>query len=116
MSMTSRSAETGVRDGLAYVLLRPEGPATGGVVTVHGADSRKENHLDFAQACVAAGLAVVAFDQRGHGESAGALDGRAVDDVATLAALLPAGAPVALRGSSMGGWLALAAAPAVGAA
>jgi pimeloyl-ACP methyl ester carboxylesterase len=114
--------ETAVRNGLAYVLLRPPGPGpaaggvvTGGVVTLHGAGSRKENHLDFAHACVAAGIAVVAFDQRGHGASAGALDGRAVEDVATVAALLAPG-PVALRGSSMGGWLALAAAAMVGAA
>ena len=52
----------------------------------------------------------MAFDQRGHGESAGAMDGRAVDDVATMAGVLPAGLPVALRGSSMGGYLALVAA------
>jgi uncharacterized protein len=49
------------------------------------------------------------FDQRGHGESEGALDRRAVDDVATMADLLPAGAPLGLRGSSMGGYLALVA-------
>ena len=115
MWVTSPHVEPGVRDGLAYVLLRPAGRAAGGVVTLHGADSRKENHLDFAEACVAAGLAVVAFDQRGHGASAGALDGRAVADVAAIAALLPPG-PVALRGSSMGGWLALAAAALVDAA
>jgi uncharacterized protein len=107
--------ELGSRDGLAYALFRPEGPAAGGVVIVHGADSAKENHFDFARACRAAGLAAVAFDQRGHGRSAGALDGRAIDDVAAVAALLD-GVPVALRGSSMGGWLSLAAAGAVGAA
>ena len=88
----------------------------GGVVVLHGAGSQKENHFDFARACRAAGLAAVAFDQRGHGASDGALDGRAIDDVATIAALLPDGAPVALRGSSMGGWLALAAGAALDAA
>jgi pimeloyl-ACP methyl ester carboxylesterase len=102
-------AEQGVRDGLAYALFAPAGTPPGGVVILHGAGSQKENHYDFARACVAAGLAAVAFDQRGHGESEDALDGRAIEDVATVAALLPAGRPVALRGSSMGGFIALAA-------
>jgi pimeloyl-ACP methyl ester carboxylesterase len=111
---TPPPADAGRRDGLAYALFLPDGPAAGGVVILHGAGSAKENHVDFALACRAAGLAAVAFDQRGHGESGGALDGRAVEDVATIAELLPAG-PVALRGSSMGGWLSLAAAARVGA-
>lgn len=106
----------GVRDGLAYALFAPREDAGGGVVVIHGAGSQKENHFDFARACRAAGLAAVAFDQRGHGESDGALDGRAIDDVGTIAALLPDGVPVALRGSSMGGWLALAAGAALDAA
>jgi alpha-beta hydrolase superfamily lysophospholipase len=108
--------EQGVHDGLAYALFAPDGPPAGGVVVLHGAGSQKENHYDFARECRAAGLAAVVFDQRGHGATAGALDGRAIDDVASIAALLPDGVPVALRGSSMGGWLALAAADAVGAA
>jgi pimeloyl-ACP methyl ester carboxylesterase len=98
-------AEQGVRDGLAYALFARGGPALGGVVILHGAGSQKENHFVFARA--GAGLAAIAFDQRGHGASTGALDARALDDVATMAALLPEG-PVALRGSSMGGWVALA--------
>jgi pimeloyl-ACP methyl ester carboxylesterase len=106
--------DLGSRDGLAYALFRPEGSPAGGVVILHGADSAKENHFDFARACRAAGLAAVAFDQRGHGASDGALDGRAVDDVAAIASLL-GGGPVALRGSSMGGWLSLAAAGAAAA-
>src|SRR3954469_5232703 len=114
---TEPPAEQGVRDGLAYALFLPAGdPAAGGVVVIHGAGSQKENHFDFARECRAAGLAAVCFDQRGHGASEGALDGRAIDDVATVAALLPDGAPVALRGSSMGGWLALAAGAALDAA
>jgi pimeloyl-ACP methyl ester carboxylesterase len=109
-------AEQGVHAGLAYALFVPDRTPAGGVVILHGAGSQKENHYDFARACRAAGLAAVAFDQRGHGDSDGALDGRAVEDVATIAALLPAGRPVALRGSSMGGFIALAAGAAVGAA
>lgn len=64
------------------------------------------------------GLAAVCFDQRGHGETGGRLGAGAVDDVVTVAAHLRTAlgdprAPIALRGSSMGGCLAiLAAAPA----
>ena len=97
-------------DGLAYTLAEPDGEPLGGVVVLHGAGSCKENHLDFAVACAAHGLAAIAFDQRGHGASAGALGAGAIDDVAAIAALLPGRGPVFLRGSSMGGFLALAAA------
>jgi pimeloyl-ACP methyl ester carboxylesterase len=106
----------GIRDGLACAVFLPDDTPAGGVVVLHGAGSQKENHYDFARACRAAGLAAVAFDQRGHGESDGALDGRALEDVATVAAELPDGVPLALRGSSMGGWLALAAGAALDAA
>jgi pimeloyl-ACP methyl ester carboxylesterase len=105
-------AAIGVRDGLSYALFLPPVRPLGGVLILHGAGSAKENHFDFADACRAAGLAALAYDQRGHGASAGALDGRAIDDAVAMAALLPAG-PVAVRGSSMGGWLALASAPAL---
>ncbi len=106
--------EEGVRDGLAYTLFLPDGPPIGGVVALHGADSRKENHFDWCRECRAAGLAAVVFDQRGHGASPGPMDGRMIEDVATIAGVLP-DAPLALRGSSMGGFLAIAAAAAAGA-
>ena len=109
-------AELGVTDGLAYSLWLPEQPARGGIVVLHGAGSTKESHHDMARAAMAWGFAAVCFDQRGHGESEGALDGRAIDDVGRIMALLPPGIPVALRGSSMGGWLALVAARELGAA
>jgi uncharacterized protein len=101
---------------LAHVLDRPEGDPWGGLVILHGAGSRKENHADMARAAAAAGLATVRFDMRGHGETGGILDGRAIEDVAAAAALLAPGLPLALRGSSMGGYLALVAAAEVGAA
>ena len=113
-------SETGVHDGLAYSLWLPA-TAKGGVVVLHGAGSCKENHHDFARAALGADLAAIAFDQRGHGESEGPMDGRAVDDVAQMATLLRdrvdgdgdgAPAPIALRGSSMGGYLALVSAAA----
>jgi uncharacterized protein len=100
---------------LAHLLDLPAGEPRGGLVILHGAGSRKENHADMAAAATAAGLAVVRFDMRGHGDSGGLLDGRALDDVAAAAALLPAGLPFALRGSSMGGYLALVAAEHAGA-
>ncbi len=109
-------AGAGRHAGLAYELALPAGAPRGGVVVLHGAGSRKENHRDFAQACAAAGLAALVFDQRGHGASGGALDARALDDVGEMASLLPAGPPIFLRGSSMGGFLALAAAGRCGAA
>jgi pimeloyl-ACP methyl ester carboxylesterase len=113
-----RPAKTGTYQGLAYALWLPEdglpAPAAG-VVTVHGAGSRKENHYDFARAVIAIGLPAMTFDQRGHGESDGLLDARAIDDVVAIADVLRGelgdeNAPVALRGSSLGGYLALAAA------
>jgi pimeloyl-ACP methyl ester carboxylesterase len=107
-------AEIGVCDGLSYALFTPSGAALGGVVILHGAGSQKESHYDFARRLRAHGIAAVSFDQRGHGDSEGALDGRAAADVARIAELLPPG-PVALRGSSMGGLLALVSAEAAGA-
>jgi uncharacterized protein len=107
--------ETGISDGLAWARFEPTGgrEPLAGVVTLHGAGSTKENHFDFARTCAGGGLAVLAFDARGHGESPGPLDGRALDDVARMADLLRDRAGVdaiGLRGSSMGGYLALAAA------
>ena len=104
----------GKADGLAYALFEPPGGASSGVVVLHGAGSVKESHYDFARQLRASGLAAVCFDQRGHGESDGALGEGALDDVATIRALLPPG-PVGLRGSSMGGFMALAAASRVSA-
>jgi uncharacterized protein len=102
-------------EALAHLVDLPTGEPWGGLVILHGAGSRKENHADMAAAAAAAGLAVVRYDMRGHGESDGVLDGRALDDVAAAAGLLPAGLPLALRGSSMGGYLALVAASRAGA-
>ena len=54
-------------------------------------------------------MAALALDLRGHGDSEGALDAGAMDDVlAGLDALAERGhAPLGVRGSSMGGMLAL---------
>ena len=82
-----------------------------GVVVLHGAGSAKESHFDFARGCRDEGMAALAFDSRGHGRSEGDFGPGAVDDVLAMADLLRAHVPrVALRGSSMGGFLALHAA------
>jgi pimeloyl-ACP methyl ester carboxylesterase len=108
----------GWRDGLAWALFSPRqgGRApVSGVVVLHGADSAKENHFDFARACRSAGLAALAFDARGHGASDGPMDARAIADVAVMADVLreqTGVAAVGLRGSSMGGYLSIVAAEA----
>ena len=112
-------AETSTRDGLAYTLWLPD-EVRGGLVILHGADSCKESHHDFARKALPLGLASVSFDQRGHGASPGPLDAHAVEDVASMASLLREATgdhtlPIALRGSSMGGYLALVAAAPAGA-
>jgi uncharacterized protein len=109
--------EVATSDGLAYSLWLPARRAAGAaVVILHGAGSCKESHHDYARVLVGAGFATLAFDARGHGASGGRLDGRAIDDVARMADRLRercgADIPVALRGSSMGGYLALAGAAA----
>jgi alpha-beta hydrolase superfamily lysophospholipase len=115
-------AQTGRCKGLAYTLWlpAPEKVTLGGVVVLHGAGSCKESHHDYARALIMAGLAAVTFDQRGHGESDGPMDGRVLDDVTTMASVLRSACerpdlPIALRGSSMGGCLALLAAGRTGA-
>jgi uncharacterized protein len=114
-------AETATHGGLAYTLWLPERPPRGGIVVLHGAGSCKENHHDYARAALGAGFAAIVFDQRGHGGGEGPIDGRAASDVVAIAGLLRdrlggQTAPVALRGSSMGGCLAIVAAAAAGAA
>jgi alpha-beta hydrolase superfamily lysophospholipase len=108
-------AETAVHAGLSYSLWLPDDPPKGGVVILHGASSCKESHHDYARAVRAIGFAAIAFDQRGHGASDGPMDGRALDDIVSIATLLrerigDPDAPLALRGSSMGGCFAILAA------
>jgi uncharacterized protein len=121
------------RDGLAYALWLPdrmgsagEGergassrplpqPPWPGIVIAHGAGSRKENHADFARLAAASGWAALTFDARGHGDSEGEMSAEAIDDLVRMARLLAAHEGVdprrvAVRGSSMGGFLAIHAA------
>jgi uncharacterized protein len=119
--------------GLAYALWLPDRLGTGGeaergepsgavpsppwpgIVIVHGAGSRKENHADFARLAAASGWAALSFDARGHGASEGLMSSEAIDDVIRMTRLLAAHegvdyGRVAVRGSSMGGFLAIHAA------
>jgi alpha-beta hydrolase superfamily lysophospholipase len=98
----------GELNGLAYALFVPRERPQAGVVILHGAGSAKESHFDFARGCRDDGIAAIAYDARGHGRSQGAFGPSAIDDALTMIDLLRAHAePVALRGSSMGGFQAL---------
>jgi uncharacterized protein len=108
-------------NGLAYALWLPDAstspPPWPGVVVVHGAGSRKENHADFARLATANGWAAITFDLPGHGDSDREFTGAAVEDVIRMADLLAVQPEVdqrrvAVRGSSLGGFLALCAAAA----
>lgn len=107
----------GVHAGRPYLAWLPEraAPPWPGMVIVHGAGSRKENHGDFGRACAAAGWAALAYDQRGHGSSADEMSPAALADVGIMARLL-AGmegvdpARICVRGSSLGGFVAIHAA------
>jgi len=107
--------ERGVRGGVAYGLFSPAGEPRGAVMVLHGAGSVKENHYPFARACAAARLAALVVDLPGHGDTDGALDDRVLERVAGAARVLPPGLPLAVRGSSLGGYLALVGAGPLGA-
>jgi fermentation-respiration switch protein FrsA (DUF1100 family) len=82
------------------------------MVILHGAGSRKENHGDFGRVCAGSGWAAIAFDQRGHGGSEDEMSPAALADVSRMARLLASRQGVdpervCVRGSSMGGFMAL---------
>jgi pimeloyl-ACP methyl ester carboxylesterase len=98
---------------LAALLYLPGARPLGALLVCHGAGSRKENHAIMAEQAVAAGLAALLFDFRGHGESGGAMDDHGSDDVVAAGEALRrlSGAPwVAARGASMGAMLLVLAA------
>lgn len=86
-----------------------------GIVVCHGLGSRKERHADFGAYVAAQGLVALVFDLRGHGESEGKLDDHVLGDVGAAVEYLSArpevaGKAVGIRGSSLGGHLAIQAA------
>ena len=105
--------EAGRLDGIAYHLwLPPADEPVPAVIVFHGAGSQKENHADYARAALAHGFAALTFDNRGHGETEGLLGPGVIADLQRLARFV-AERPevdqwrVAVRGSSMGGLLAI---------
>ena len=105
-------------NGLAYALWLPDDePPYPAIVVVHGAGSRKENHADFARLATSSGWAALTFDLPAHGESEPEMTGAAVDAVISMAHLLKVQEGVdenrvAVRGSSLGGFLSICAAAA----
>lgn len=112
----SRPTDMGIHEGRPYMLWLPEtSPPWRGMLILHGAGSRKENHGDFARACAASGWAALAYDQRGHGTSKDAMSPEALADVGRMARFLARvedvdESRVCARGSSMGGFMAIQAA------
>ncbi len=106
----------GVHDGRPYMLWLPDSPAPWrAMLILHGAGSRKENHGDFGRACAASGWAALAYDQRGHGAAEDTMSPEALSDVSRMARFLAGiagvdGSRVCVRGSSMGGFMAIQAA------
>jgi uncharacterized protein len=115
-SLPRRPDREGRRAGLTYALWLPkDAPPWPAVVIVHGAGSRKENHADFARLATASGWAALTFDLPGHGDSDPPMSGAAVEDVIAMARLLESeegvdAGRVVVRGSSLGGFLAIRAA------
>src|SRR4051794_22633080 len=92
--------ELGRHDGLAYALFLPETEPRAGVLVLHGAGSAKESHFDFARTARDRGVAALAYDARGHGQSEGEFGPGAIEDALAMSALLREHAPaIALRGS-----------------
>ena len=109
-------AETATADGRPYMLWLPEtAPPWPAIVILHGAGSRKENHADFGRLCAGSGWAALAYDQRGHGDADDEMSPQAITDVGRMATLLASrdeidDGRICVRGSSMGGFLAIHAA------
>ena len=103
----------GEHEGRPYLLWLPRTPGPWpGMVIIHGAGSRKENHADFARACAAAGWAALSYDQRGHGDGLDEMSPEALADVGRMARFLGGlenvdATRVCVRGSSMGGHAAI---------
>jgi dipeptidyl aminopeptidase/acylaminoacyl peptidase len=90
-----------------------------GLVVGHGAGSRRSRHDEFCRQACASGFAVLALDFRGHGDSTGSVDGPLELDLVAAAGYLrdlPGVDPrrIYYRGSSMGGFYGLKAAPKAG--
>ncbi len=107
--------DAGTVSGRPYLVWRPATPPPWpAMLVLHGAGSQKENHADFARASAARGWLALAYDQRGHGAAEDEMAPAALADVAAMARFAAgvegADGTVCVRGSSMGGFLAIHAA------
>lgn len=117
MSEATSTIDYGVtRDGLTQLRRRwkATGTARAVVLIVHGISEHSGRYEAVAQQLAAAGFHVVAYDHRGHGQSAGrrtyvdSFD-ELVDDLEDhLREVRKLGLPVVLLGHSMGGLIATA--------
>ena len=107
---------TFTRDGLYVEQFVPTTPPLGVVVVTHGYAEHCGRYRELDEVIVAAGWAVVAYDVRGHGKSAGTrgyierFDEYLTDLDAMLASartLVPPGAPLVLLGHSHGSLITL---------
>lgn len=109
-------SEKGEIDGRPYLAWAPtSAPPWPAMLILHGAGSAKENHADFARVCAAGGWLALAYDQRGHGEAQDEVSPGVIADAGAIAGALAARADVdarrvCVRGSSMGGFVAIHAA------
>ena len=112
-------AKAGKLEGIAWELFLPfAGEPAPAVLILHGAGSRKENHRDFAATATSNGFVALTFDNRGHGETEGELGAGSLIDMQRLVSMLARRPEVderriAVRGSSMGGLLAIHAGAAI---
>jgi dipeptidyl aminopeptidase/acylaminoacyl peptidase len=107
---------------LAATLYLPSPPArrqAPGLIVGHGAGSRRARHDTFCREACRRGFTVLALDFRGHGDSEGIADGPLEQDVLAAVRFLRAHRAadadrLCYRGSSMGGFYGLKAAPQAG--
>ncbi len=119
LAPSERSAIVRTADGLALEATYWPGTVDHAVLLVHGLHDGRDRMLGWARALSARGAHVLAFDQRAHGASEGALvtfaDREPADLVAAADRLLALsrldGRRLSVLGASMGGGAALAAMP-----
>jgi dienelactone hydrolase len=111
-----RPSLRGEHEGRPFWFWEPRGESPWpGMLILHGAGSRKENHADFARMCAAGGWAALSYDQRGHGDATDEMGPGALADVGRMARFLGGmdgvdPSRICARGSSMGGFMAIHAA------
>jgi fermentation-respiration switch protein FrsA (DUF1100 family) len=110
------ASDEGVWADRPYLIWRPTSPPPWpGMLILHGAGSRKENHADFGRASAARGWMALAYDQRGHGASEEEMSPAALPDITRMARFVGGlegvdGRRICARGSSFGALLAIHAA------